>query len=372
MAKIDKKYITIGFDASREPLDELFWCEATSEGDWTNITTCDRLRSRREIVERIGELNSAIVAVDFPLSFPKGFIEYLGEKKIATTHAELSKRIRADLKKNTDDGVRAWIEYIGSYRESNTEPFEGTVARFAHPGAKPEIRKRPEPPAHEKRTLIERFRRIDRILRRPFPDAVASTLGVQYNRLTRRYEFVSANARGRSALIGISLLEQVREAKPDVAIWPFESPKSVTIVEAFPKMFDRQFKNDDELKKFFDHEEDNALYVSREVREQVYAHSKAKETLFTLLGILAAEKRENKMMRPLRDYREAFYANDEVRLEGWAYGIGFKELQAKPVSAAKIEASEVPSEQTSEEAPVDPVSGATVETEVIAEASVTA
>jgi hypothetical protein len=360
MAKIDKKYVTIGFDASREPLDELFWCEASTEGDWTLITSCNRLRSRREIVERIGELNSSIIAVDFPLSFPMGFIQYLAEKKIATTHAELSKKLRADLKKNTDDGVRAWIEYIGNYRESNTEPFEGTVARFAHPGAKPEIRKRPEPPAHEKRTLIERFRRIDRILRRPFPDAVASTLGVQYNRLTRRYEFVSANARGRSALIGISLLEQVREAKPEVAIWPFELPKSVTIVEAFPKMFDRQFKNDDDLKKFFDHEEDNALYVSREVREQVYAHPKAKETLFTLLGILAAEKRENKMMRPLRDYREAFYANEEVKLEGWAYGIGFKELQPKETPAPK------------EEVPVDPVSGATVETEVIAEASAAA
>ena len=352
MAKTEKQYITISFDASREPLDELFWCEAVSEGDWTTIKTCDRFRSRKEIVERISELTAATIGVDFALSFPKGFFESLASEKI-TSHRELSKRIREDLKKNTEDGVRKWIELIGRYRETKTESPEEASARFSNNPLRRDRRR--DIPVHERRSLIERFRRIDRILRRMYPDAVASTLGVQYNRLTRRYEFVSANARGRSVLVGLSLIEQIREAKPEIAIWPYDKPKPLTIVEVFPNVFDRDISDPGKLREFFDHEEDNALYVPREVREQVYAHAKAREALFTLLGMIAAERRENKMMRPLRDYRDAFYENEEVKFEGWVYGIGFKELQPKDVieKQSKVSKPEVAVSEPSGEVVID-------------------
>ncbi|MBS1904480.1 MAG: hypothetical protein JSS75_12300 [Bacteroidetes bacterium] len=327
MVKPNKKFITIGFDASREPLDEMFWCEADVDGDWTNITVCDRIRTRREVVERIAALDKAVIGIDTPLSFPKGFLEHLKASGVVADHAALTKRIREDLKKNTDDGIRKWIDLMGVYRETKTETPDEAFARFTR-NAPPrnDGRRRRQLEAHELRTMVERFRRPDRILRRDFPDAVASTLGIQYNRLTRRYEFTSANARGRTTLVAISMLEQVREAKPEVAIWPFQKPADVTIVEVFPKLFEDRFKiKPSDLRAYFDAAEDNALYVSKEVRDQVYAHEKAREACISLLGLLSSERREIKTLRPLRDYRDTFYASDEVQLEGWIYGIGYKE-----------------------------------------------
>lgn len=367
MSKVQKKFITIGFDASREPLDEMFWCEAEVEGDWTNIAVCDRIRTRREIVERIAALDKALVGIDTPFSFPKGFLEYLKASNVVATHAQLAKRIREDLKKNTDDGIRKWIDLMGAYRETRTESAEDTISRFTR-GAPPRNdgrRRMREPEPHERRTLVERFRRADRILRRDFPDAVASTLGIQYNRLTRRYEFTSSNARGRTTLAAISMLEQVREAKPEVAIWPFEQPKDVTIVEVFPKLFEDRFKvKPSELRAYFDLQEDNALYVSKEVREQVYNHDKAREACISLLGLLASERREYKTLRPIRDYRDAFYTSEEVQLEGWVYGIGYKESKpeapkperkpARSTVSASAPAAEPAPEVTAEPA-VEPI-----------------
>ncbi len=329
--KNEKRYITIGFDAGREPLDELFWCEAEYDGSWTTISACDRIRTRRELVERIGELKEAVIGIDVALSFPKGFIAFLAKEGIASDHKALSKKIREDLKKNTEDGIRKWIEHMGRYRETKTETQDDAYARFYHGKGPQEGRRRRTLEAHELRTHVERFRRIDRILRHEYPDSVASTLGIQYNRLTRRYEFTSSNARGRLALVGLSFLEQVREAHPEVAIWPYERPKAVTVVETFPKLFEGKLKlGATELKEYFDREEDNALYVPREVREHVYAHEKARETLFALFGLLAAERRQDKTLRPLRDYRDAFYESDDVQLEGWVYGIGFREQKPAP------------------------------------------
>ncbi|HYM34866.1 MAG TPA: hypothetical protein VET48_05675, partial [Steroidobacteraceae bacterium] len=205
-----------------------------------------------------------MIGVDFPLGFPNGFMVFLASKVGVKDHDGLVKKIREDLKKNTDDGIRKWIDLMGEYRETKTESAEEAQARFSINNKKPVRGRLRELPVHERRTMIERFRRIDRIIRRQFPDAVASTLGIQYNRLTRRYEFVSANARGRTTLVGISLLEQVREAKPEVAIWPFEKPKDITVVETFPKLFEERLAvKPDELRTYFDHEEDNGLHVAK-------------------------------------------------------------------------------------------------------------
>ena len=61
MPKANKKFVTVSWRAGREPVDEMFWCEAEFDGTWTNITTIDRLRSRREVVERVSEIDQAII-----------------------------------------------------------------------------------------------------------------------------------------------------------------------------------------------------------------------------------------------------------------------------------------------------------------------
>ncbi len=332
MPKAHKKFITVSWRAGREPVDDMFWCEAEFDGTWTNITVIDRLRSRREVVERISELEQAIIGFDFAFSYPKPFIEFLHDEGIKAGWPALAKKIRDELKKNTDDGVRLWIERMGKYREAHLESVEdASQSRFIAHGRDSRRNFHPEPlHPYERRSLAERFRRIDMILKRKDPEGIASVLGIRYNKLTTRYEFTDSESRGRATLLGIAMLEQLVEAKPGIAIWPFTKPAAITAVEIFPKMFANKVANDQQsLKKFLDTEEDNALYVSREVRELVFANPQAHDIFFALLGIIKAERREDKTLRPLRDYRDYFYDNEEIKAEGWSYGIGFKEPEKK-------------------------------------------
>src|SRR5579864_3482222 len=124
MANANKKFITVSWRAGREPVDDMFWSEAEFDGVWTTITSIDRLRSRREVVERVTELGPAIIGFDFGFSFPQPFIAFLQAEGICSGWQTLAKRIRDDLKKNTDDGVRLWIEHMGKYRESHLESIQ--------------------------------------------------------------------------------------------------------------------------------------------------------------------------------------------------------------------------------------------------------
>jgi hypothetical protein len=349
MAKANKKFITVAWKSGREPVDDLFWCEAEYDGAWTSINSLEKLRTRREVIEKVSELDHAIIGFDFAFSFPKPFIEFLRAQSVSTDWHSLAKKIREDLKKNTDDGVRIWIEHIGRYREASLEPLEDAMRpRWEAPdrnGRKSFQREALAP--YERRSLAERFRRIDMILKRKDAEGIESTLGIRFNKLTERYEFTDSQSRGRAALLGISMLEQLIELKPEIAIWPFMKPAEITAVEIYPKMFSHiaPAKNPEKLKKFFDVEEDNALYVAKEVRELVYANPKAHEIVFTLIGMIKAERREDKTLRPLRDYREYFYISEGIQAEGWAYGIGFKEPEkpAKEVEVSRTDFS--PSEK---------------------------
>jgi hypothetical protein len=192
------------------------------------------------------------------------------------------------------------------------------------------------------------------ILKHKDPEGIESTLGIRYNKLTERYEFTDSESRGRAALLGISMLEQLIEAKTEIAIWPFMKPAEITAVEIFPKMFSHAApaKNPEKLKKFFEIEEDNAFYIEREVRELVYANPKAHEIVFALIGMIKAERREDKTLRPLRDYREYFYLSEGIRAEGWAYGIGFKEPEKLP-KEIEVKSEVVAVEPVSKEIPVE-------------------
>jgi hypothetical protein len=352
MAKANKKFITVSWKSGREPVDDLFWCEAEYDGGWTNIHSVERLRTRREVIEKVNELEHAIIGFDFAFSFPKPFIEFVKTLGIGSDWRTLAKKIRDDLKKNTEDGVRIWIELMGKYRESHLEPIEDAMrSRRGFPPDRNDRRsfQREAPAPYERRSLAERFRRIDMILKRKDPEGVESTLGIRYNKLTGRYEFTDSESRGRATLLGISTLEQLIEAKPQIAIWPFMKPAEITAVEIYPKMFTHiaPAKNPVLLKKFFDVEEDNALYVAKEVKELVSANPKAHQIVFTLIGMIKAERREDKTLRPLRDYREYFYMSEGIQAEGWAYGIGFKEPE-KAQKEVEMKAEETPIEIRSE------------------------
>src|SRR5579872_6618932 len=158
MAKANKKFIAVSWKSGREPVDDLFWCEAEYDGAWTSINSIERLRTRREVIEKTSELEHAIIGFDFAFSFPKPFIEFIRAQGIGSDWRALAKKIRDDLKKNTDDGVRIWIELMGKYRESSLEPLEDAMRpRYGAPPDRNGRRSygREEPAPYERRSLAE-------------------------------------------------------------------------------------------------------------------------------------------------------------------------------------------------------------------------
>lgn len=326
--------------AGREPVDDMFWCEAEYDGTWTKVILLDKVRTRREILDRLLELESAVVGFDFPFSFPKPFIDFVIQEKIATDWRSLAIRVRDDLKKNTDDGIRLWIERIGKYRESNLESPEEALKHMPPQYGRQRQQPRKLLP-HDLRSYAERFRRIDTIVRHKNERLQWSPLAIRHNKLTGRYEFPDAEARGRKALVGLSMLAQAMESK-ELVVWPFAKPGQLTLVEIVHEVFPKAPAND-ALAAYFEKEEDRALHVDRTVVETILTNDAAKQALFSLIGMIKAEQREEKTIRPLRDFRDPFYTDPLIAVEGWAYGIGFRSTpqEEKP---AKTETPEVPEE----------------------------
>lgn len=337
--KATKRFVIVSWRAGREPVDDMYWCEAEFDGVWTNVIMLDKIRARREIFDRLTELEgSAVVGLDFPFSFPKPFVDFLADEGISGWRS-LAERIRDDLKKNTDDGIRLWIDRIGRYRESKLESMEEALNRLP-----PSRGRRPRTLSpQDLRSYAERFRRIDTIVRHKNDRLQWSPVAIRHNKLTGRYEFEDSEARGRKAFTGIPFLVQALEAKDDVAVWPFQRPTQLTLVEIVHEVF-RKSPPKDELPGYVAKMEDYAWHAETAIIETAMANDAARQTLFSLIGMMQSERREDKNVRPLRDFRDAFYDNDLVRVEGWVYGIGFRDA-GKP--AAKQEA---PAESADENA----------------------
>lgn len=328
MPKSNTTFVVIAFKSSREPLEDMFWAQAHYDGAWTNVVQLDKVKTRRELLERISELENAIIGIDAPYGFPQPFNELLTKEGITGGWKNIAHRIREDLKKNTEDGIKLWIEKMGRYRESNLETEEEARWRDNRPVQNRSGRRFQEPRApHELLSKSERFRRIDQIVKRLSKTGIESSLGIRYNKLTSRYDFLDSEAKGRRALMCMSLLSQLLEQNPEISIWPFMKPAKVTVAEIAPVLFPKPPKPQ-ELAAYFDKKEDEALFVDKAVKDIIGTNSAALNALFCLLGIISAERRENKSIRPLRDYRDNFYQNELVQSEGWTYGIGYKDPAA--------------------------------------------
>ncbi len=65
-----RRVVFISWSGEREPATELLWAEAVIEGEWVVIETLEKVRTRKEVLERILALDSALVALDFNLVTP--------------------------------------------------------------------------------------------------------------------------------------------------------------------------------------------------------------------------------------------------------------------------------------------------------------
>ncbi len=355
-----KRFISIGWSGAREPVDTMFWAEAESDGEWIVVTEFDKVRTRKEILDRLIALDPKqgpyLIAFDFNFSFPAPFFDLLKETDKISDWRGLIAHVREDLKKNVEDGVRVWVEKLGRYRESKLDESSPTekrrrTQRFDDWGWN--FSKKGLPP-HEQRSLAERYRRTDFPLRKVAGPNLMSTIQIGYNRLTRRYEFSGRDSRGRGTLVGLAMLDQLLDARPhDVAIWPMSSPKAVTIVEALPWLYDsgEQLEASDVAKQLASYE-DFGWDIPNAAREWAARSPEAQRVLFTLLGIIKTELRADRRHRPLRDYNRAIYDDPQIQLEGWIYGLGYR----PPEHHAEASSEEISSTEealVTEEQPVE-------------------
>jgi hypothetical protein len=326
------RFVAIAWSGAREPAADLIWAEAHLDGKWIVIDALDKIRTRKEILERILDLQAALVTLDFNFSYPTTFFDLLREaENIGDWHTML-RTIRSDVKKNVDDGLRLWAERMGRYRESQLDPemprgklqhtrrYDDWGWNSSQKGLAP----------HEQLSLARRFRHTDLPLSKIAGIDLMSTMQIGYNRLTSRYEF-NGNIRGRPALLGMAMLEQLLEAgRKDLSIWPMMEPRPLTIAESLPWLFtEGKFPETAELENVFDNYEDAGWEIPDSVRAYARKNNDARKALFTLIGVVKTEERlaGRRGHPPIRDYNHAIYRDPRVQLEGWIYGIGYRPPQ---------------------------------------------
>jgi len=322
-----RRFINITWSAQREPVDDMFWCEIEKEGDWTTVVAVDQVRSRREILERLSEVEEGIISFDFSFSYPLAFIEFLQETEGIKDWRELLHRVREDLKKNADDGIRLWVERIGKYRETNLDPNWQPRQRFQQ-NQQNRFRGRNQNTAlqpYEQRSMVERFRRTEHAIRRVAGEHLSSSLQVNYNRLTSRYEFADAKMHGRATLLGMAFLDQLLDQKPTASVWPWSKQSKLTILETRPWVFTRgKLMDPQACRDFISRQEDQGLDIDPAYRDLICRNPRAQEAFQTVFGMIKAENREERAIRPIRDYSQEFYNDEKIKAEGWIYGIGYK------------------------------------------------
>jgi len=332
-SSIFRRVVFISWSGEREPASELLWAEAAIDGEWVLIEKLEKVRTRKEIFERILELDSALVALDFNFSYPAEFLEMLSATESITDWRSMIHTVREDLKKNVDDGARLWVERLGRYRESYLDTSTPRVPE--RPMRRPNDRgwnfhqqsniqpKKLAP--HEMQSLAERFRRTDLPLLPLAGRNTMSTVQIGYNRLTERYEF-NGNSRGRDALLGMAMLSQLLEAgRDDLSIWPMMELKKLTIVETLPWLFTEGKRLDSEaLSTMLANYEDVGWDVPDEIQKTATKSVKAQHALLTLLGILKTELRLLPNRFPIRYYSPQMYRDPQVLHEGWTYGMNYR------------------------------------------------
>jgi hypothetical protein len=332
-----ERFVSIGWSGAREPAADLIWAEASIDGKWIVVDSLERIRTRKEILERILPLQAALVTFDFNFSYPTDFFDLLRETEGIGDWRAMLRAIRVDTKKNVDDGLRLWAERMGRYRESRLDPNvpRGKLQHTRHfddwgwnsnqKGLAP----------HEQLSMARRFRNTDIPLRNFAGSDIMSTMQIGYNQLTGRYEF-NGNIRGRPALLGMAMLEQLLETKyKELAIWPMMEPRAITIAESLPWLFtEGKLPETNELENVFNNYEDAGWEIPDSVRAYARKNNDARKALFTLIGVVKTEQRLSgrRGHPPIRDYNPAIYHDPRVQLEGWIYGIGYRRPDEEPNS----------------------------------------
>src|ERR1019366_47662 len=92
------------------------------EGEWVVVEKLEKVRTRKEILDRILEMDAGLVALDFNFSYPAEFLEMLSATEGIADWRSMIRTVREDLKKNVDDGARLWVERMARYREAYLDP----------------------------------------------------------------------------------------------------------------------------------------------------------------------------------------------------------------------------------------------------------
>jgi hypothetical protein len=133
------------------------------------------------------------------------------------------------------------------------------------------------------------------------------------------------------------MLDQLLDAREDVAVWPMMPAKPLTVVEILPWIFTQGERVKPEvLRTQISSLEDRGWEIPSEAVDLAARNTDAQNALRCLIGMIKTESREDRMRRPMRDFLPQFYDDPQVKLEGWFYSIGYRTLPEKKSEATSV------------------------------------
>ncbi|MFN7980399.1 MAG: hypothetical protein U0Q11_00940 [Vicinamibacterales bacterium] len=180
------RHVAVDWSGARNPAGKIWLAEAMDG----RLVRLDAPASRDSVIERLADYqrrdSPTVVGLDFSFSFPAWFCDVLGARTVVDTWRLVATQ------------GTSWLERCES-------PFWGRAGRG-----------RPDVPAHLRRTE-ERVGLLSSV------------------RPKSTFQIGGAGAVGTGSLRGMPHLLTLRDA--GCAVWPFDAPSLVTIVEIYPRLF---------------------------------------------------------------------------------------------------------------------------------------
>jgi precorrin-8X/cobalt-precorrin-8 methylmutase len=217
------RYIAVDWSAANSPqigVDSIWIAELGSDGPRPSVNPPTRAQATTLLIERIRAARAAgervMVGLDFVFGYPRGAAAAITGKP---GWRAMWQAIAAGVEDGPDNRSNRFALAARFNRALELEHFWGHPHQHVYAGLTP------TKPLHGYLHIPE-HRLAERYVKGPQPS----------------WKLTGAGSVGSQTLLGIARLQQIRQAVPEAAVWPFEtafehSLAPVTLVEIYPTMF---------------------------------------------------------------------------------------------------------------------------------------
>jgi hypothetical protein len=251
------------------PSKDAIWIGAADAAGITTQYHRTRLQAEAALLALIATGGRILIGCDFPFGYPRGFAEHLtGQAQAAAVWAWLAEQITDDA---TNANNRFAVAAAINRGMGGNGPFWGCPAHLMLDGLHP-------------RKLVD-YAALGLAERRQIETLVPRAQPV--------WKLFTTGSVGSQALMGLPMVHRLAGTQ-GLAVWPFESPRAITLAEIYPSLLARAVSRDPGA-------------IKDEVQVRLLA-----QALFALAGAGQLE--------PL------FAVPEIAREEGWILGAGHGDL----------------------------------------------